>query len=123
MAEEEKVLFICTHASDAPETAAIPFVMANGALAMDVQATIVLQGNGVYLVKKGYAEHMVKPGGFPPFAKLISDFQELGGKIMVCAPCIKERNIPESDLIAGAETTAAARLIIEALAAKAVFTY
>jgi uncharacterized protein involved in oxidation of intracellular sulfur len=120
---EEKVLIIGTHAGDNPEKAAIPFVMANGAMAMDVKATVVLQGDGVYLAKKGYIENLMKPGGFEPFTKLVSDFKELGGEMKVCVPCIKERNIAESDLIDGAQTTAAGRLITEALKADAVFTY
>ena len=124
MAEkEEKILVIGTHASDNPEKAAMPFVMANAALAMDVKATVALQGEGVYLAKKGYIQNLVKPGGFSPFTKLMADFLELGGSLKVCVPCIKERNIEESELIEGAQTTAAGRLITEALQADAVFTY
>ena len=66
---------------------------------------------------------MTKPGGFDPFTKLMSDFKELGGELKVCVPCIKERGIAESDLIEGAQTTAAGRLITDALKADAVFTY
>jgi predicted peroxiredoxin len=120
---EEKVMFICTHSGDDPEKAAMPFVMANAALAMDVQALVVLQGDGVYLGKKGYAETMLKPGGFESLAKLISDFLELGGELKVCVPCIKARNISESDLIEKAEMTAAGQLIATSLKANAVFTY
>ena len=57
----EKNLYIATCAGDSPEKAAMPFVMANAALAMDVQATVCLQGNGVYLAQKGYAKHR-RPG-------------------------------------------------------------
>jgi predicted peroxiredoxin len=65
MAEkEEHVLFICTHAEDHLEKAAVPFVMANGAMAMDVKATIVLQGDGVYLAKKGIYRKPFKAGRF-----------------------------------------------------------
>ena len=124
MAEkEERILFICTHAEDNLEKAAMPFVMANGAMAMDVKATIVLQGEAVYLAKKGYLEKLGKPGGFDPFTKLMADFQELGGELKVCVPCIKDRQIDPSDLIEGAETTAAGRLITYSLKADAVFTY
>ncbi len=124
MAEkEEKVLIIGTHAADNPEKAAMPFVMANAALAMDVKAMVVLQGDAVYLAKKGYAENLPKPGGFESLTKLMADFKELGGEIKVCVPCIKSRNIEESDLIEGAATTAAGRLIAESLKADAVFTY
>jgi uncharacterized protein len=120
----EKILYIGTNAGENPEKAAMPFVMANAALAMDIQAVVVLQGNGVYLAQKGYAEKMTKPGGFPPVAKLLSEFLELGGRLLVCVPCIKERNIDENtDLVAGASTTAAGALNVEATEAKAVFVY
>ncbi len=120
---EERVMLVCTHSIDNLEVAAIPFVMGAAALAMDVGADIVLQGDAVYLAKKGFVDHMPSPGGFNPFPKLLSDFLELGGKLKVCVPCIKERNIQESDLIEEAELTAAGQLIDMAIKAKAVFTY
>jgi uncharacterized protein len=122
--KQEKIMYFCTHASDNPEKAAMPFVMANAALAMDIKAMVVLQGDGVYLAKKGYVDNMMTPGGFPPLTKLVQDFMELGGELKVCVPCIKERNINEStDLIEGAETTAAGALTVEAIEADAVFVY
>lgn len=120
----EKILYIGTKAGDDPEKAAMPFVMANAALAMDIEATVCLQGNGVYLAQKGYAEKMLPPGGFPPLKKLVSEFVELGGKLLVCVPCIKERQIDEAaELIDGAQTTAAGALNVEATESKAVFVY
>ncbi|MFC1829145.1 DsrE family protein [Thermodesulfobacteriota bacterium] len=121
--KEEKTLYIGTCAGEDPERASMPFVMANAALAMDIQATVVLQGLGVYLAQKGYADNVLPGGGFPPINKLISEFMELGGNMRVCIPCIKERNIPESDLIEGAETTAAGAVTVAALEADAVFVY
>ena len=122
--QAEKILYIGTCAGENPEKAAMPFVMANAAMAMDIQATVCLQGNGVYLAWKGYAEKMTKPGGFPPIANLMKDFFELGGRLLVCVPCIKERHIEESgDLVEGAQTTAAGALNIEAVESKAVFVY
>jgi predicted peroxiredoxin len=48
----------------------------------------------------------------------------LGGRLLVCVPCIKKRNIDEAaDLIEGANTAAAGVLIVEATEAKAVFVY
>jgi predicted peroxiredoxin len=122
--KQEKIIYFCTHASGNPEKSAMPFVMANAALAMDIKATVVLQGEAVYLAKKGYAENMLPPGGFPPMAKLLKDFLDLGGELKVCVPCIKERHINEStDLIEGAKTTAAGAITVEALEADAVFVY
>jgi uncharacterized protein involved in oxidation of intracellular sulfur len=122
--QEEKILYICTTAGDDPEKAAMPFVMAIAALAMDIQATVCLQGNGVYLARKGFTDNMLPPGGFPPLSKLLTEFVELGGKLLVCVPCIKQRNIDEdNDLVPGAQTTAAGALNIEAMESKAVFVY
>lgn len=122
--QTEKILYIGTKAGDDPEKAAMPFVMANAALAMDIEATVCLQGNGVYLAQKGYADTMMPPGGFPPLKKLVGEFVELGGKLLVCVPCIKERHIDEAtDLVEGAQTTAAGALNVEATESKAVFVY
>ena len=122
-AKEEKILYIGTHAGDDPEKAAMPFVMACAALAMDIKATVVLQGNAVYLAQKGYVKNMPPGGGFPPMTELLSNFIELGGELKVCVPCIKDRNIDESDLVEGSQTTAAGALNIEAIEANAVMVY
>ncbi|MBG0776364.1 MAG: DsrE family protein [Desulfovibrionaceae bacterium] len=121
--KQEKILYICTHANDDPEKAHLPFVLGNAALATDIKATVVLQSNGVYLAQKGFVDHMVSGGGFPPIKKLVADFLEQGGEIKVCKPCIAERNIDESDLIDGAVTTAGGALNIAAIEADAIFTF
>jgi len=121
--KQEKIMYLCTHASDNAEKAHLPFVMANAALAMDIQATVVLQGEGVYLAQKGYIDHMVSGGAFPPIKELLKSFLEQGGQLLVCVPCIQSRHIEESDLIEGSKTTAAGNLNILATEANAVFVY
>ena len=121
--KEEKILYIATCAGDNPEKAAMPLVMANAALAMDIKATVVLQGNGVYLAQKGYVDTMLPAGGFPPVKELLASFMELGGELKVCVPCLKERNINESELLDGSQTTAAGALNLEAIEANAVMVY
>ncbi|MGB5985651.1 MAG: DsrE family protein [Desulfobacterales bacterium] len=124
MAEkEEKILYLCTCGEDNPEKAHMPFVLGNAALAMDVQATIVLNGNGVTLAQKGFADSMPPGGGFPPMKELLASFIELGGKIWVCGPCIKVREIDEANLIEGATVTAAGAVNVEAIEADAVFVF
>jgi uncharacterized protein involved in oxidation of intracellular sulfur len=124
MAEkEEKILYITTYAGEDPEKASMPFVMACAALAMDIKATVALQGNAVYLANKGYVDTMLPGGGFPPMKELLASFLELGGQLKVCVPCIKERNIDESELVEGAQTTAAGALNLEAIEANAVMVY
>jgi len=119
---EEKIVYIATHAGEDPERATFPFMMANAAQAMDVEAVIVLQGTGVYLAKKGYANH-IHASGLPPLKQLIESFLQQGGRILVCTPCIKERKIEEGDLIEGAVPIAGATLTQEILSAKATLVY
>ncbi|MGD9975472.1 MAG: DsrE family protein [Desulfatirhabdiaceae bacterium] len=119
----EKIFYLLTCAAESPEKAAVPFVLGNAALAMDIGATVCLQSNGVYLAQKGYMDHMLKGGGFPPMSKLVTDFMEQGGKLWVCVPCIKERNITEADLIDGAELTAGGKVNLEAMESNAVFVF
>ncbi len=125
MAEEkqETIIYFATCAGENPEKASMPFVMALAALAMDIKATIVLQGNGVYLAKDEYRKNMLPGGGFPTIDKLMKDFIDLGGELLVCMPCIKERNIEESELTKGSKITAAGRLNLAIIKADAVLTY
>jgi uncharacterized protein involved in oxidation of intracellular sulfur len=120
---EEKILYIGTCAGENPEKAAMPFVMASAALAMDVKATVVLQGQAVYLAQKGYVDKMLPAGGFPSMKELMTNYMELGGELKVCVPCLKIRNIEESELVEGSQTTAAGALNIAAIEANAVMVY
>ena len=119
---KKKVVYIATYAGEDPERASFPFVLGNAGLAMDVQAVVILQGSGVWLAKKGYAEH-VHAGGLPPMKELLDNFIALGGKILVCTPCIKERKIEEGDLIEGAKPVAGATVVQECLTADATLVY
>jgi uncharacterized protein involved in oxidation of intracellular sulfur len=118
----EKVAIFVTHGPEDPERACFPFVMGNAALAMDVQATIILQGTGVTLAKRGCYEH-VFAAGLPPLQELVKDFVDLGGKILVCIPCIKERQITPDMLVGEAETASSGKAITAAIEADAVLNY
>ena len=124
MAEEqaEKIVYITTYAAENAEKATLPFVMANAALALDVEAVVALQAGAVFLTKKGYLEHVFAPG-LPPLKDLVQSFLDAGGRLLVCVPCLRERRIEETDLIEGAQPVAAAKLTLEMLSAKAVVSY
>jgi len=122
MEEKAGVVIIATHGGEDPERAPFPFAMGNAAMAMDEKATIVLQGSAVFLALKGYADR-VHATGFDPLKKLMTDFIELGGSILVCAPCIKERHIDQSELIEKAQVIAGGTVINECCNAKAVLSY
>ncbi len=119
---EEKIVIIATHGGEDPERATLPFVVANAALAMDVKAVVVLQGYAVTLAVKGANEH-INAGGFPPLKELMASYFGQGGKLLLCTPCIKGRNIAPEALVADASLIAGARLVQECLEAKAVLNY
>jgi uncharacterized protein len=123
MADHEKLVIMATHGPEDPELATIPFVMACAALASDVEVVMGFQANGVCLVHRGEAEHVAAPE-FPPLTKLMTDFVELGGTMLVCGPCIKSRELqPELDLVDGAEVVAAGRFVAEITSATNSLVY
>ena len=64
--KEKKIIYVGMHAADDPEKAAMPFVLACAALAMNIKVSITLQGNGVYLAKKDISILCRKAGAFHP---------------------------------------------------------
>jgi predicted peroxiredoxin len=121
MSDTEKLVVFATHGPEDPDRASLPFVMANAALVMDVQAVVVLQGTAVLLAQPTVSDY-VRAQAFPPLKELIASFLAQGGKLLVCTPCVKERGI-QGLLLPQGELVAAARVIQEALEAKAVLSY
>ncbi len=118
-----KLLIMCTHGPEDPELATLPFVMATTALASDVEVVIGLQGPGSLLAKKGVAEGVAAPA-FPPLALLMDAYVEAGGKMFVCGPCVKARQIdPVNDFVPGASVVNAAVFVNEAVLATNVLVY
>jgi len=120
--KQEKIVIFGTHGPEDPERACLPFVIGNAALVMEVEATVMLQGSAVYIAKKGCYEH-VFAAGLPPLKELIESFIEQGGKLLICMPCIQERNIEPEMLVDIAQPVKAGRAVIEVLAANNVMTY
>ena len=89
---------------------------------MDVEAVVALQGASVFLAKEGMLEH-VHSAGFSPLKELVDSFLELGGRLLICVPCIQERKIDEKDLIDKATPVAGATLTDEILSANATLVY
>ena len=99
-----------THAKDDCDRATVAFVVANAAAASEKETIVFLSTEGVRLSQKGYADD-VHEEGFAPLATLMSSFVEAGGKIWVCSPCFKKRNLDENNLIPGATIVGGAKLV------------
>ncbi len=118
----DKLVIIATQAEENPDKATLPFVLGNAALAMEVEATVILQSTAVYLAMKGYADH-VQAAGFPPLPALLEAFFEGGGRLMVCSPCLQARKIKPEDLIPEGAIIAGATLVAEILSATNCLSY
>ena len=123
MAESvDKVVIMATHGPEDRERATLPFVMATAAQVMECEAVVVLQGSGVLLAQKGVYDHIFA-GGLPKLKDLMATFLEAGGKLLVCTPCVQERELDKSMLLDKAELIAGARVIQEVITAKATLNY
>jgi uncharacterized protein involved in oxidation of intracellular sulfur len=122
MATSEKLVIISTTGIDNPEKAILPFVLATAALTVDTEVVIILQTAAVMLAKKGIAGTVNVPG-FMPLEKLLDTFIEMGGRLLLCTPCVKERQISPEELVQGSTLIAAATIVEETMSAKAVLTY
>lgn len=119
----EKLVIMVTHGPEHPERVSIPFVMAVAALASDVEVVIGLQADGVEIAVKG-ASDAVAADGFSTLTKLMADYRELGGKLLLCGPCVKSRKIDaETQIVENAEVVAAARFVAEVTSATNALTY
>ncbi len=118
----EKLVIMVTHGPDNPELQTIPFVMAAAALASDVEVVMGFQGDGVLVLVPGAAEK-IHVEDFQPLGELLDAVRELGGQLLVCGPCIKNRHIDPEGLVEGAEIVGAARFVAEITAATNSLVY
>ncbi len=123
MAQNEKIVIIVTSGPENQEKVTLPFVMATAAQTMDVEVTVILQAAAVLLAKKGGCGENVHAPGLMPLKQLMDTFIELGGKLLLCTPCVKERGMKREELMEGSQLIAAGTVISEVLEAKSVLTY
>ena len=99
-----------THAKDNQDKATVAFVVANAAAASEKETLVFLSTEAVRLATAGYADE-IHEEGFQPLKKLMDDFTANGGKIYVCSPCFKKRDLKEAELVPGATIVGGAKLV------------
>jgi uncharacterized protein len=99
-----------TCAKDNTDKATVAFVVANAAVASDKETIVFLSTEGVRLSQKGYADD-IHEQGFAPMRELMANFVKAGGKIYVCSPCFKKRNLDENKVVDGAVVVGGAKLV------------
>ena len=97
-------------AKDNADKATVAFVIANAAAASDKETMVFLSTEAVRLSQRGYADD-IHEEGFAPLRELMTSFVKAGGKIFVCSPCFKRRQLDDSQLVPGALIVGGARLV------------
>ena len=69
------LMYVGLHASDDPTRATLPFLVATGATAAEIDACIVLVGEAVSLARPGMIE-AIKGVGFPPLPDLVGKVRD-----------------------------------------------
>ena len=100
-----------THCKTDPDKATLGFVVANAAQGSEKETMVFLSSDGVWCAVADEMTKVDEGAPFAPLKDLVDKFMKAGGKIYVCTPCMKKRNIDESQLIPGATPAGGAALV------------
>lgn len=106
MSEEkkQKLVYVLHEAGERAEKVLTAFALANIGVSMEHDVTVIVFGEATRLAYKGYGETVHSLDRLP-MNRLMRDFIDNGGKVLVCLPCIKSRQVDPSMLIDGVEAT------------------
>jgi predicted peroxiredoxin len=94
------VINLATGLEDA-ERATVAFLVGGAAVERGKQATMFLTKEAVRLALPGYAK-AVACDGCPPLARLVQQYADGGGSLLVCPICFAARKLDEGELAANA---------------------
>jgi predicted peroxiredoxin len=101
MADTAKaVINLATGLEDAERVTVASFV-GGAAVERGRQVTMFLTKEAVRLALPGYAE-AVACDGCPPLARLVEQYADGGGQLLVCPVCFNARKLNESELVENA---------------------
>jgi hypothetical protein len=103
------LLYVQTSGIDTPERLYSPFILAQTAKAMGIDAIIYFLGTGITVLKKGNAEK-IKIGQFPSLKEVMDQAVKAGVKLMVCEQSTQLINLARGDFVPQAEIVGAATL-------------
>ncbi len=117
----DKMLIFC--GSDEPQKAIPPFMLASGALALDMEVTMFFTMNGLNIVRKGGAEKIVLPGAPNTLPEFIEIMQAGDVRMIACSAALPIAGMQEEDLIEGVEFGGVAGFVLDAQEADVVLTF
>ncbi len=106
---EQNLLYVQTSGVNTPERLYSPFVLAQTAKAMGIDAAVYFLGMGITVVKKGEAEK-IQMGSFPSLNEIIDQSVAAGVKLYVCEASTQLIGFDKGDFIESVEVVGAATL-------------
>lgn len=109
MADENKVVINLSTGLEDAERVTVAFLVAGAALDKGRSVAMFLTKEAVRLALPGYGE-AVACEGCPPLSRLLEQYQEKGGELLVCPICFDARKLSEDQLAPNARLAGATPL-------------
>jgi predicted peroxiredoxin len=111
MADEAsgKVVINLTAGHEDADRVTVAFLVATAALTAGKQVVTFLTKEAVRLGLPGYGE-AVESAGAPPVGRLLAQYAEGGGELLVCPVCFNARKLDEAQLLPNARLAGATPL-------------
>ena len=101
MPDKAKVVINLATGLEDAERAMVAFLVGGAAVERGKHVTMFLTKEAVRLALPGYAQ-AVACDGCPPLAKLVQQYADGGGSLLVCPICFNSRKLDPVDLVANA---------------------
>jgi predicted peroxiredoxin len=101
MSDASKVVINLATGLEDAERVTVAFLVGGAAVERGRQVAMFLTKEAVRLALPGYAE-AVACEGCPPLSRLVEQYAEGGGELMVCPICFNARKLDQAELVANA---------------------
>jgi predicted peroxiredoxin len=101
MSDTGKVVINLATGLDDGERATVALLVGGAALEQGKPVTMFLTKEAVRLALPGYGE-TIACDGCPPISRLLQQFADGGGRLLVCPVCFNARKLDENALVANA---------------------
>ena len=105
----DKVVINLATGLEDPERVTVAFLVGGAAVEQGKQVAMFLTKEAVRLALPGYAE-AVACDGCPPLSRLLQQYVDGGGELLVCPICFSARKLDEAQLTANARLAGATPL-------------
>ncbi|MBY3598835.1 DsrE family protein [Rhizobium bangladeshense] len=107
----DKLVVLVTKGIDS-ELSSVAFTIANGGITAGLRVSVFLTSAAIDLVRKG-GQRMTHVPPLEPLSSLIQNFQQRGGTIWACPPCVTSRGYAQEDLLDGVVVVGASAMHAE----------